>query len=244
MKENKFIIVVPVYNADQYIRQSLESILKQTYKNYKLIVIDDCSIDTTHNVIYDVFIKSNFSFKFIRNENRIGSPLANFVKGVQLASDDEDILVTVDGDDWLHNDNVLSRLNEIYQDENLYMTYGSFIPASGTYGKYGWQITDFRGYRKTDSWLASHLRTFKKKIWNLVKDEDLRDEDGEYFKTAGDAAILYPILEMCGNQHSKFIEDVLYIYNELSPFNEMKIYHDEQLKTLSIIKNKRQYDEI
>lgn len=245
MIDNKFIIIVPVYNGSEYIEKCLVSILKQTYKNYKLIVVDDCSTDSTLNIVHDIMIKSNFSFRYIKNDKRIGSPLANFIKGLRLLSnDDNDILITVDGDDWLYNDNVLNYLNEIYQNEDVYMTHGSFIPLSGNYGKYGAMIPDFRSYRKENTWLASHLRTFKRKVWNLLKDDDLRDNDGEYYRTAGDAAILYPILEMCGTKHARFINDILYVYNDLNPTNEMKICQEEQLRVLNIIKNKPQYNEI
>ena len=40
---------------------------------------------------------------------------------------------------------------------------------------------------------------------------ELRDTDGEYYKFAGDCALIYPIVEMCGPKHLKFINKVIYI---------------------------------
>lgn len=244
---NKFIIIVPVYNAEKYIEKCLESILTQNYDNYKLIVIDDCSTDNTYNIINDIHIKYNKynNFNKIRNDVRIGSPLANFIKGIELTSyDKEDILITVDGDDYLYNDNVLTYLNSIYQDEDIYMSYGQFIPIDGSYGKYCKPISDTRTYRKSGNWYASHLRTCKKKLWDLVNHNDLKDETGNYYKFAGDVAYMFPIIEIAGKNHIKFINKILYIYNNDSPFNEMRIHESDQLRIAQEIRNKSSYDEL
>lgn len=245
MRDNKFIVVVPVYNAEQYIRQCLESILTQTYKNYKLVVVDDHSTDSTLNIIDDIIVKSNFSFWYLKNNNRIASPVANIIKGIKTFSDDnEDIIVTVDGDDWLSDDNVLNYLNQVYQDDGVYMTYGQYEPLSHTYHNYCRPVINFRTYRKQGYWVTSHLRTFKRKVWDLIKDEDLRNTDGEYYKFATDLAWIYPLLEICGRKHTRFIDKVLYIYNDLNPANEMRIAEAEQLRIAAIIRSKKEYDEI
>ena len=125
--ESKFIIVVPVYNAEQWINRCLESILTQDYTNYEVVVIDDHSDDNTWNEI------AGYDVKSFRNRERNGSGLANIVQGINLLSEDkEDIIVTVDGDDYLADNHVLSYLNEVYQ-EDVWMTYGSFLPFSGRY---------------------------------------------------------------------------------------------------------------
>jgi glycosyltransferase involved in cell wall biosynthesis len=245
MINNKFVVVVPVYNSELYIQKCLESILNQNYNNYELVVVDDCSTDNTYNIINEIHKKYNFNFNICKNNIRRSSPLANFSKGIELFSrNKEDIIVTVDGDDWLYDNNVLEYLNTIYQDENIYMTYGQYEPASKTYSNYCKQILDFKTYRKSDKWLASHLRTFKKKVWSLIKEEDLKDVDGDFYKIGSDTAWMYPLLEMCGNKHTKFIDKILYVYNDLNPSNDMKIHLNEQLRVINIIKNKKEYDEL
>ena len=49
--ENHFLILVTVYNAEKYIRDCINSIMTQTYKNYTLLIIDDCSTDNTARII-------------------------------------------------------------------------------------------------------------------------------------------------------------------------------------------------
>jgi glycosyltransferase involved in cell wall biosynthesis len=245
MKKNKFIIIVPVYNSEEYIEVCLESILKQDYNNYELVVIDDSSTDDTYSIINKVHEKYNKNFNVHKNQKRIGSPLANFVKGIELFSHDkEDIIITVDGDDWLSNNDVLSYLNDVYQDDSIYMTYGQFEPLSKAYSNYCKPIPNIQRYRKSGQWLASHLRTFKNKLWCLINDDDLRDVNGEYYKIGSDTSYMYPLIEMSGHKHIKFIEKVLYIYNDLNPSNDMKIHLKEQLRVIDIIKNKKEYKEI
>ena len=43
-------IVLPIYNGEKYMRQSIESVINQTYKNWELIIIDDCSSDNTPEI--------------------------------------------------------------------------------------------------------------------------------------------------------------------------------------------------
>jgi len=245
MKTNKFIVIVPVYNAELYIEKCLESILVQDYGNYDLVVIDDCSTDNTYEIVKRIHDKYNNKFICRQNQVRRGSQLAAFSKGIEIISkDDEDIIVTVDGDDWLSDNGVLSYLNQIYQDENIYMSYGQYEPVSKKYFNYCKQVHDFRNYRKSAKWVTSHLRTFKRKIWNLIDDADMRDVDGEYYKFCGDNVLMYPLLEMCGEKHTKFINKVLYIYNDMNPISEMYIYQKEQARVVDIIKNKKEYKEL
>lgn len=245
LRDTKFIIIVPVYNAENYIERCLESVLTQTYKNYELCVMDDCSTDTTWQIIGRVCNKYNGGFNMCRNEYRLDCALANFVKGIELFSlDKEDVLCLVDGDDYLYDNSALSHLNNVYQDENIWMTYGQYIPASGDYPPFCKPIADTRNYRHSNLWYASHIRTCKRKLWDKVRDEDMRGKDGKYYKRVADCAYFWPMIEMCGHGHMKFIDKILYVYNDLNPTNEMKVNKEEMLALAEEIKNKPPYDEL
>lgn len=245
MISNRFIVIVPVYNSERYIEKCLTSVLSQNYNNYELVVIDDCSTDDTYKIINNIHAKYGYNFIVCGNHYRVGSALANIVKAIELFSHDkEDIIVTIDGDDFLHNNNVLFYLNEVYQDKDIYMTYGQFIPLSGSYGKFCKPIYNTQMYRKSGAWHASHLRTFKNKLWCRINDQDLRDDNGDYYKVTGDAAYMYPLLEMCGTKHHKFIDEILYVYNEINPMNDMKVNLAEQIRIAEQIRNKPVYDEL
>ncbi len=65
-KDPLISIVLPVYNGEQYIKQSIESCLNQTYKNIELIIVNDCSIDSTLSII-EAYIAIDKRVKVINN---------------------------------------------------------------------------------------------------------------------------------------------------------------------------------
>ena len=58
-------IIMPSYNTGGYIKNSIESVLAQTYENWELIIVDDCSTDDTDSIV------GQFSDKRIRNTDNI-----------------------------------------------------------------------------------------------------------------------------------------------------------------------------
>ena len=84
-RENKlffFNIIVPVFNAEKYLAKCLSSIVKQSYKNFQVKVVDDCSTDSSYEVASTIW--ANFkNFKIYRNKRRLGA-LNNISKLLSL----------------------------------------------------------------------------------------------------------------------------------------------------------------
>lgn len=239
---NKFITVIPVYNAEKWIKKCVDSVKNQTYRNHYILVIDDCSTDNTAEVI------KTLGVDYIINTERIGK-MANLVKGYANCSGvAEDILVELDGDDWLADNKVFAYLNEVYQDLKIWLTYGQFTDlAGGDFSRYSKPLVKTDNYRKQYSpgtWKTSALRTYKKRIWDKIKDEDLRDKKGEYYKWTNDIFRMFPMVEMCGPNHIKCIDKVLYVYNNLNPLNENKVNAPLQLATAKQLRLKKEYKEL
>lgn len=77
-------VIVPNYNHVAYLPQRLDSVLRQTYQNFELIVLDDCSTDDSRKVIQR-YARQYSHIKAIFNERNSGSPFAQWNKGVSLA---------------------------------------------------------------------------------------------------------------------------------------------------------------
>jgi hypothetical protein len=140
----------------------------------------------------------------------------------------------VDGDDWLKHPNVLESVAALYEDPEVWLTYGSSElyrrplkdrllarTVRGLAAAYPDEIARSNQYRQY-RFVCSHLRTYRAFLWNAIRDEDLRDVDGEYYKVAGDAASMWPMLEMASARHIRFVEDVLYVYNNDHPQSESR----------------------
>lgn len=73
-------ILLAVYNGQKYIQQQLDSILRQTYKNWHLIIYDDGSVDDTPYIIKDYLLRYKTKMTFIRSEVNCKSPKKSFFK--------------------------------------------------------------------------------------------------------------------------------------------------------------------
>ena len=70
------------------------------------------------------------------------------------------------------------------------------------------------------------------------------DKDGGFYKYTFDQAMMYPMVEMAGQEHFVPIKKVLYVYNRLNPLSVDKIYRNDQLRIEKEIKNKKPYGKI
>ena len=98
-EDYKISIIIPAYNVQEYIKQCLESIINQTYKNLEIIVVNDGSKDKTLDIIESI-AKDDPRIIVINQENQgVSAARNNALKGV-----DGDFVMFVDSDDWLDLD--------------------------------------------------------------------------------------------------------------------------------------------
>ena len=96
----KVSVVMCTYNGEKYLREQIDSILGQTYPIYELLIVDDCSVDSTVEII-NVYKEKYSNIVFYQNEERLGVHL-NFAKAFYLAQGDY-ISVSDQDDIWLLN---------------------------------------------------------------------------------------------------------------------------------------------
>ena len=244
---NNFKVVIPVYNSENWIEKCLESLRTQTYKNWECIIINDNSNDNTldiiKNYLYNIPDEDLKKFKIFERIKNVGA-LENIIFGVnKICKDDEDIIVLLDGDDWLASNDVLQYLDETYNNLNIWLTYGRHKYFSRDFTSKVVGIQDTRTYRQQD-FDTSHLRTFKYKIWKRIQDIDFRDKNGNYYSMAWDLSIMFPLIEMAGPKRIKAIDKVLYIYNDSNPINDFRKNGQLQKKFDIEIRNKLKYKEL
>src|SRR5690606_32369447 len=66
--------------------------------------------------------------------------------------------------------------------------------------------------RSVELFNATALRTFRRKLYDAVHPEDLKDQDGNWLETCTDVAIMYPLLDQCWSDEVEFIEQPIYRY--------------------------------
>ena len=204
MINNKFKIITPSFNNEEWVEYNIASILNQTYTNYEVLYIDDNSTDNTYEKVLEI-VKDLPNWKVIKNRTNKGATY-NYFETVDGYANNNDILIHLDGDDWLYDETVLEKLNNFYNDKDVWMTYGGFVCYDGTdESKLPYPqstphpdfIHNHKKYRE-DIWRASHLRTYRSFLFNLIKREDVKLlNSDQYYWHGGDLAFQYPCMEMC-----------------------------------------------
>ncbi|MBN1378201.1 MAG: glycosyltransferase family 2 protein [Gammaproteobacteria bacterium] len=180
----RFLIIIPVYNMSAWIVDNIEILKKQTYTDFRCMIGDDLSTDNSLEVIKKA-INGDSRFSLIPHKVKKYS-LGNICTLIEMADADEDeVIVLIDGDDRLADENVLQKLSDVYNKEDCWLTYGSY---SGLYGEipdsictpYPSFIVKNNCFRNV-KWRASHLKTFKYKLWRRVQASALTISDKELF---------------------------------------------------------------
>ena len=180
--------------------------------------------------------------EFFKNDVRMG-PLANIDRMVRLCHPEE-IVVLVDGDDFLAHAEVLTRLNTIYQDPDVWLTWGQFarVPQDSTEAfcaPIPSEVVSANAFRDFP-FVSSHLRTFYAGLYQRISLADLTDEGGETYRIAGDVAQMFAMHELAG-PHGRFVAEVLYNYNRANPLNDDKLDRARQIRTENEIREKARY---
>ena len=219
---NKIKIITPFYNPGEFLDKCIATSVTQKYDNYKMIFVDDCSTDGS----YDKLPHDDDRAIIIRNEVRV-TALENIHNAIMDHCDPDDIVVLIDGDDSLPNKNVLSFIDEQYKNHDCWIMYGQ---ASWTDGRRGFASDytegDFKDIRNAP-FKVSHIRTFRAGLYHSMGNQDknfsgLKDDNGEFYKSSYDTAIMFPILEMAGKEKTLFNDTVLYTYNRDNPISDDK----------------------
>lgn len=91
-------IITPVYNCEEYIERTLNSVISQTYKNWEMILVDDCSPDNSDKII-SKYMEADHRFKYIKLEVNSGAAIA---RNVGLENSKGRYIAYLDADDiWL-----------------------------------------------------------------------------------------------------------------------------------------------
>jgi hypothetical protein len=241
-----FVVVIPSFNNAPWCRQNLESVLNQEYPRFRVVYVDDASTDDTPRLVAEYLAESAQAFRveFHRNEARLG-PLANTDRAVR-SCDPSEVVVLVDGDDFLAHRRVLTRLNTIYQDPDVWLTWGQFTKfprgEEGFCAPIPSEVVSANAFRD-HTFVSSHLRTFYAGLYQRIRAVDLKNSDGQFFTIAGDVAQMFALQEMAG-PHGRFVVEVLYRYNRENPLNDDKLDRAGQLRTELEIRAKARYGRV
>jgi glycosyltransferase involved in cell wall biosynthesis len=237
------VILTGFYNAENYVERCLSSIIGQSYTNFKCYITHDLSTDNSVKLVKEM-IEGDDRFILIDDNEKKLYQAGNFDKVIRYNKniDDNEVLIEVDGDDYLPDANVFKRIEDLYTDQNIWIANGSFRYHNGPIG-FSAKQTNFDNLRKSN-FTASHIRTWRAFLWRNIKEEDLKDENGNYWQWSGDLCFMFPMLEMAGEEHYCFMTDINYVYNAENPINEHKVDMSMVTNHAVKIRNKQPYQKL
>ena len=138
-------IVMPTYNAVKYIQGAVESVLRQTYTDWELLIVDDGSTDGTEQMIQNL-IKMDERVKLVKNRENIGVAETRN-RGVELAKGEW--IAFLDSDDIWHPNKLQEQL-ELYQRNGMpfIFTGSGFMDENGKLLNYELSVPQIIGYRE------------------------------------------------------------------------------------------------
>ena len=236
-------VIVNCGPSRHYIAQCLASLKRQTISEWEAFVTADPYGDGTFVRAVEA-AGGDSRISITHNETRMYS-MANLVGAIERSrAESEDVIVVLDGDDWFYRDDALQIITDAYVRNDCWMTYGSWASnvehIVGGLPAYAQGTIDFR----KAEWRATAIRTWKKWLWDLIDDKDLRDEKGNYLTVAEDVAVMLPMLEMSGTQRARHIPQILMLYNRANPACVGNIKRPELERSAAYIRQKPRYTQL
>lgn len=116
----KISLITVTYNSDQTLRDTIQSVLNQIYRNIEYIVIDGLSKDSTVDIIREYESQFRGNLKWISEKDKGLYDAMN--KGIRMATGD--IVGIINSDDFYHRTNVITKVVEAFQDKTIQAVYG------------------------------------------------------------------------------------------------------------------------
>lgn len=208
LKNRPFTIVVVGHNNGATVEKTLNSVFFQSYVNFRIIYIDDASTDGSQMIARDAINQSDeiVSVTFVQNERKLGC-LANIFRAVE-SSEDHEIIVVLQGEDWLAHEWVLQRLNAYYADPDLWMATATSIDYPTFQKAAHVEMHNLRAHPIT----TTHLKTFYAKLFKQIRESDFI-YSGQFLPACAELAYMTPMLEMA-QKHFYEIPEILYVHNQ------------------------------
>ena len=123
MTKPKVSILIPTYNSEKYIEETIESALSQTYKDFEIIIVDNASGDKTYKIMQE-YAKKHNNIKIFKNEENIG-PIRNWMRCIAEASGKYGKILW--SDDLIKNTFLEKTVNILEQNQDIGFVFSPAI---------------------------------------------------------------------------------------------------------------------
>ena len=142
MEEDLVSIIMPSYNTEKYIKETINSVLNQTYKNWELIIVDDCSSDNTDEIVRSI---TDDRIKYLKNKVNSGAAIT---RNRALKEAKGKWIAFLDSDDLWKKEKLEKQMN-FMKENNYYFSYTNYIEVDENDNPNGKKVTGPKKITKT-----------------------------------------------------------------------------------------------
>ena len=210
---SSFVVVTPAFNCADNIRQTILSVIAQSYDQWRMIIIDDVSTDHTGDICSHIAREYGFSDRIsvVTRTEKFGETRNTY--DICSALDDNDIIIRLDGGDWITDIDCFHILDKAYKESNAAILWTGHRWAYTGHNISGPIDTSISPYKQP--WKSSHLKTFRKSSFNDINKANFLDDEGSWIMIACDQAVFLPMLEKAWreNKPTVFLSACMYHYS-------------------------------
>jgi hypothetical protein len=177
MEKTRFTVAISAYNIENYVKRAIDSVLNQTFKNYELLVIDDCSTDSTMEVIKQVVGQNA---KILQTKKNSGTAAAS--RNIAIENAQGEYLLFLDGDDELYSNETLKEIDEHINENKYDIIYLGYENVGHTENYY--RISNKENSTREARLICDESFSVSSKVWNVefLRNNNIRFKEGMYYE--------------------------------------------------------------
>ena len=177
MEKVRFTVAISAYNIENYVKRAIDSVLNQTFKNYELLVIDDCSTDSTMEVIKQIVGQEA---KILQTKKNSGTAAAS--RNIAIENAKGEYLLFLDGDDELYSNETLKEIDEHIKENKYDIIYFGYENVGHTENYY--RISNKENSTREARLICDERFSVSSKVWNVefLRNNNIRFKEGMYYE--------------------------------------------------------------
>lgn len=198
-------VIVPVYNVENYIERCVDSILKQTFEDYELILVDDGSVDSSRSIC-ERYSEKDKRIKVLARDNGGAAAARNTGLDWVYKNSDSQWIAFIDSDDWIHS-RYLELLFKAVIQHNVQISQCGVFDTDGK--------GEIPGLKECESYVISSEEANSmrgavaptRKLYDIECFKNIRYPEGRLFE---DEFVTYKIL--FGAENIAYVNEQIYYY--------------------------------
>jgi glycosyltransferase involved in cell wall biosynthesis len=157
----KVSVIVPNYNHGMYLEERLTSIYAQSYKNFEVILLDDCSTDNSVKVLKSFYENYSSITRCNFNTTNSGSPFSQWEKGIHLS--EGELIWIAESDDYCEND-FLEKMVYNFSDDSVLCSYAHPVLVDRNGRRLSFSFESYVGQIHPLKWNSSYIETAHREV--------------------------------------------------------------------------------